>query len=83
MIYGYIRTSRAAVDGLAGMHHENPGPGSGRCRGGAGQHRLGRGSLRLRPGTGERPGWTGLDAQLLRGDTLTAAALGPDQPQPG
>ena len=23
MIYGYIRTSRAAVDGLAGMHPEN------------------------------------------------------------
>ena len=22
MIYGYIRTSRAAVDGLAGMHPE-------------------------------------------------------------
>ena len=24
---------------------------------------------------GERPGWTGLDARLLRGDTLTVAAL--------
>ena len=53
MIYGYIRTSRAAVDGLAGMHSETQVQGPGRCRRGAGQHRFRRGYLRLRPG--QRP----------------------------
>ena len=32
MIYGYIRTSRAAAAGLAGHAPRNPGPGPVRCR---------------------------------------------------
>ena len=43
MIYGYIRTSRAAVDGLAGMHPETQVQAGVEPR-----HSLGRGSLRLR-----------------------------------
>ena len=75
MIYGYIRTSRAAVDGLAGMHPET----QVQALAGAGVEPVNivsdvgvSGSVPA----GERPGWTGLDASLLRGDTLTVAALG-------
>ncbi len=50
MIYGYIRTSRAAVDGLAGMHPETQVQAPARRRRGAGQHRFRCGSLRLRSG---------------------------------
>ena len=74
MIYGYIRTSRAAVDGLAGMHPET----QVRALADAGVEPVNiisdvgiSGSVPA----GERPGWTGLDARLLRGDTLTVAAL--------
>ena len=74
MIYGYIRTSRAAVDGLAGMHPET----QLQALADAGVDPVNivsdvgiSGSVPA----GERPGWTGLDARLLRGDTLTIAAL--------
>ena len=43
MVYGYIRTSHAAVDGLASMHPETQVQAGVEPR-----HRLGRGSLRLR-----------------------------------
>ena len=74
MIHGYIRTSRAAVDGLAEMHPET--------------QVLALADAGVEPDNivsdvgvsgsvpaGERPGWTGLDPRLLRGDTLTVAAL--------
>ena len=74
MIYGYIRTSRAAVDGLAGMHPET----QVQALAGAGVEPVNivsdvgvSGSVPA----GERPGWRELDARLLRGDTLTVAAL--------
>ena len=74
MIYGYIRTSRPAVDGLAGMHPET----QVRALADAGVEPANivsdvgvSGSVPA----GERPGWTGLDARLLRGDTVTVAAL--------
>ena len=74
MIYGYIRTSRAAVDGLAGMHPET----QLQALAGAGVEPVNivsdvgvSGSV---PG-GDRPGWTGLGYRLLRGDTVTVAAL--------
>ena len=74
MIYGYIRTSCAAVDGLAGMHPET----QVQALADAGVEPVNivsdvgiSGSVPA----GERPGWTGLDAQVLRGDTLTVAAL--------
>ena len=74
MIYGYIRTSRAAVDGLAGMHPET----QLQALAGAGVDAANivsdvgvSGSVPV----GDRPGWTGLDARLLRSDTLTVAAL--------
>ena len=74
MIYGYIRTSRAAVDGLAGMHPET----QLQALADAGVEPVNivsdvgvSGSVPV----GDRPGWTGLDARLLRGDTLTVAAL--------
>ena len=74
MIYGYIRTSRTAVDGLAGMHPET----QVQALADAGVEPVNivsdvgiSGSVPA----GERPGWSGLDARLLRGDTLTVAAL--------
>ena len=74
MIYGYIRISRAAVDGLAGMHPEtqvqaliDAGVDPANIVSDVGIS----GSVPV----GDRPGWTGLDARLLRGDTLTVAAL--------
>ena len=74
MIHGYIRTSRAAVDGLAGMHPET----QVQALADAGVDPVNivsdvgvSGSVPV----SERPGWTGLDARLLRGDTLTVAAL--------
>ena len=74
MIYGYIRTSRAAVDGLAGMHPET----QVQALADAGVE-----SANLVSDVGisgsapvvDRPGWTSLDARLLRGDNLTVAAL--------
>ena len=74
MIYGYIRTSRAAVDGLAGMHPET----QVQALADAGVE-----SANLVSDVGisgsapvvDRPGWISLDARLLRGDTLTIAAL--------
>ena len=72
--HGYLRTSRAAVDGLAGMRPETqlqaladagvepanvyPDVGSS-------------GSVPV----SDRPGWTELDTKLRRGDTVTVAAL--------
>ena len=74
MIYGYIRTSRAAVDGLAGMHPET----QLQALADAGVEPVNivsdvgiSGSVPA----GDRPGWTGLDARLIRGDTFTVAAL--------
>ena len=74
MIYGYIRTSRTAVDGLAGMHPEtqlqalaDAGVDPANIVSDVGIS----GSVPV----GDRPGWTGLDARLLRGDTVTVAAL--------
>ena len=75
MIYGYIRTSRAAVDGLAGMHPET----QLQALAGAGVELdnivsdVGiSGSV---PVPATAPGGPALDARLLRGDTLTVAAL--------
>ena len=56
------------------VHPLNPGPGSGRRRLGASQHRLPWGHCRLRPSR-PTPRWTGLDACLVRGPILTVAAL--------
>ena len=74
MIYGYLRTSRAAVDGLAGMHPETQ------------LQALVNAEVELTnifqdvgiSGSvlvSDRPGWTELDAKLIRGDTVTVAAL--------
>ena len=74
MIYGYLRTSRAAVDGLAGMHPET----QVQALADAGVEPASivsdvgiSGSVPA----GDRPGWSGLDARLLRSDTVTVAAL--------
>ena len=74
MIYGYLRTSRAAVDGLAGMHPET----QLQALADAGIEPTNifqdvgvSGSVLV----SDRPGWTGLDAKLIRGDTVTVAAL--------
>ena len=74
MIYGYLRTSRAAVDGLAGMHPET----QLQALADAGVELANifqdvgiSGSVLV----SDRPGWTELDARLRRGDTLTVAAL--------
>ena len=74
MIYGYIRTSRAAVDGLARMHPEtqlqalaDAGVEPDNIASDVGIS----GSVPVP----DRPGWTALDARLPRCDTLTAAAL--------
>ena len=66
--------SRAAVDGLAGMHPET----QVQALADAGVEPANIVSDVGIPGSvpaGERPGWTGLDARLLRGDTVTVAAL--------
>ena len=74
MIYGYLRTSRAAVDGLAGMHPET----QLQALADAGVELanifqdVGISGSVLVSG---RPGWTELDAKLIRGDTVTVAAL--------
>ena len=74
MIYGYLRTSRTAVDGLAGMHPET----QLQALADAGVEPVSIfqdvGSSGSVP-VSDRPGWTGLDARLRRGDTLTVAAL--------
>ena len=74
MIYGYLCTSRAAVDGLAGMHPET----QLQALADAGIEPTNifqdvgvSGSVLV----SDRPGWTGLDAKLIRGDTVTVAAL--------
>ena len=74
MIYGYLRTSRAAVDGLAGMHPEtqlqalaNAGVELANIFQDVGIS----GSVLV----SDRPGWTELDTKLIRGDTVTVAAL--------
>ena len=74
MIYGYLRTSRAAVDGLAGMHPETQLQALADA-----EVELANifqdvgisGSVLV----SYRPGWTELDARLRRGDTVTVAAL--------
>ena len=74
MIYGYLRTSRAAVDGLAGMHPETQLQALANA-----EVELANifqdvgisGSVLV----SDRPGWTELDAKLIRGDTVTVAAL--------
>ena len=74
MIYGYIRTSRAAVDGLAGMHPET----QFQALAGAGvepDNILSDVGISGSVSVADRPGWTALDNRLLRGDTLTVAAL--------
>ena len=74
MIYGYIRTSRAAVDGLAGMHPETQLQALATAEV---EHDdifqdVGiSGSVLV----SDRPGWTELDTKLIRGDTVTVAAL--------
>ena len=74
MIYGYLRTSRAAVDGLAGMHPEtqlqalaDAGVELAKIFQDVGIS----GSVLV----SDRPGWTELDTKLIRGDTVTVAAL--------
>ena len=74
MIYGYLRTSRTAVDGLAGMRPETQFQAladAGVQPANIFQDVGSSGSVPV----SDRPGWTGLDARLLRGDTLTVAAL--------
>ena len=74
MIYGYLRTSRAAVDGLAGMHPETQLQALANA-----EVELANilqdvgisGSVLV----SDRPGWTELDTKLVRGDTVTVAAL--------
>ena len=74
MIYGYLRTSRAAVDGLAGMHPETQLQALADA-----EVELANifqdvgisGSVLV----SDRPGWTELDTKLIRGDTVTVAAL--------
>ena len=74
MIYGYLRTSRAAVDGLAGMHPETQLQALANA-----EVELANifqdvgisGSVLV----SDRPGWTELDTKLIRGDTVTVAAL--------
>ena len=74
MIYGYIRTSRAAVDGLAAMHPETQVQALAEAGVETANIVSDVGVSGSVP-AGDRPGWTGLDARLLRGDTLTVAAL--------
>ncbi len=71
---GYLRTSRAAVDGLAGMHPET----QLQALADAGVELANifqdvgiSGSVLV----SDRPGWTELDTKLIRGDTVTVAAL--------
>ena len=74
MIYGYLRTSRAAVAGLAGMHPETQLQALADA-----EVELANifqdvgisGSVLV----SDRPGWTELDTKLIRGDTVTVAAL--------
>ena len=74
MIYGYLRTSRAAVDGLAGMHPETQLQALANA-----EVELANifqdvgisGSVLV----SDRPGWTELDTKLIRRDTVTVAAL--------
>ena len=74
MIYGYLRTSRAAVAGLAGMHPETQLQALANA-----EVELANifqdvgisGSVLV----SDRPGWTELDTKLIRGDTVTVAAL--------
>ena len=62
MIYGYLRTSRAAVDGLADASVELAN---------IFQDMGSSGSVLV----SDRPGWTELDAKIILGDTVTVAAL--------
>ena len=62
MIYGYLRTSRTAVDGLADAGVEGAS---------IFQDVGSSGSVPV----SDRPGWTQLDTRLRRGDTVTVAAL--------
>ena len=74
MIYGYLRTSRAAVDGLAGMHPETQLQALANAEVELANifQDLGiSGSVLV----SDRPGWTELDTKLIRGDTVTVAAL--------
>ena len=74
MIYGYLRTSRTAVDGLAGMHPETQlqALADAGVEGTSIFQDVGiSGSVLV----SDRPGWTELDPKLRRGDTLTVAAL--------
>ena len=64
MIYGYIRTSRAAVDGLAGMHPETQVQALADA--GVESANLVSDVAGSAPVV-DRPGWTSLDARLLRG----------------
>ena len=74
MIYGYLRTSRAAVEGLAGMHPETQLQALANAEVELANifQDLGiSGSVLV----SYRPGWTELDTKLIRGDTVTVAAL--------
>ena len=82
MIYGYIRTSRAAVDGLAGMHPET----QLQALAGAGavpDNILSDVGVSGSVPVADRPRWTALDARLLRGRYPHRRRPGPHQPQPG
>ena len=74
MIYGYLRTSRTAVDGLAGMHPETQlqALADAGVEGTSIFQDVGISGTVL---VSDRPGWTELDPKLRRGDTLTVAAL--------
>ena len=74
MINGYLRTYRAAVDGLAGMRSETQFQAladSGVELANIFQEVGISGSVLV----SDRPGWTELEARLHHGDTRTVAAL--------
>ena len=72
--HGYLRASRTAVDGLAGMCPETQLQAladAGVQPANVYQDVGISGSVPV----GDRPGWTELDTKLRRGDTVTVAAL--------
>ena len=74
MMYGYLRTSRAAVDGLAGMHPETQLQALVNAEVELANIFQDVGISGSVP-VSDRPGWTELDTKLIRGDTVTVAAL--------
>ena len=74
MIYGYLRTSRTAVDGLAGMHPETQLQALADVGVEPANIFQDVGSSGSVP-VSDCAGRTELDTKLRRGDTVTVAAL--------